>query len=58
VRSITEELDSLVCLERESIPMTHLFELDPRTKERKKAVDIAMRVAHRWPECNHIEFLN
>lgn len=31
VSSIKNELDNLICLERESLPVTHFYDLDPRT---------------------------
>lgn len=40
----------------ESLPITHLFELDPRLKGKKEVVEKALKVVQRLPGCNHMLF--
>lgn len=54
--SITEDLNSLVCLERESLSVTHFFDLDPRTIEKKVVFEQALKITQRLPGCNHMLF--
>lgn len=56
VNSIRNERKDLICLESNSVPVTHFYGLDDRTEKRRDAVETAMRVLLRKPECNHVEF--